>query len=83
MQQFTAHRFTIVVDLMPTKGDAHKTLDSLLVPKVQIPDNAKELTKGEFRRKASRAQAHIHPIKAYTPNANIAKDRIRELKRAY
>ena len=77
----------IAVDPMPTKGDAHKTLDSLFrrvgVPRVLIPDNAKELTEGEFRRKATRAGAHIHPIEAYTPNANIAEDGIRELKRAY
>jgi len=77
----------ISVDPMPTKGDAHKTLDSLFrsvgVPRVIISDNAKELTQGEFKRKADRAQAHIHPIEAYTPNAKIVEDGIRDLKWAY
>jgi len=50
---------------------------------VLIPDNAKELTQVEFKCKADRAQAHIHPIEAYTPNTNIVEDGIRELKRAY
>ena len=77
----------IAVDPIKEKSDAHKTLDTLFrsvgVPRVIIPDDAAELTKGEFKRKADRAQALIHPIEAYTPNANIAEDGIRELKRAY
>lgn len=72
---------------MVTKGDAHKTLDSLFrlvgVPRLLIPDNAKELTEGEFKWKPSRAQAHTDLIEAYTPNPNIAKDGICEVKRAY
>ena len=77
----------ISVDPIPTKGDAHKTLDSLFravgVPRVLIPDGAGELTGAEFRKKASKVETLIHPIEAYTPNANIAEDGIRELKRAY
>ena len=77
----------ISVDPMEKKGDAHKTLDNLFrtvgVPRVIIPDGGGELKQGEFARKASRAQSNIHPIEAYTPNANIAEDGIRELKRAY
>jgi len=78
----------IAVDPIKKKGDAHKTLDTLFrsvgVPRVLIiPDDAAELTQGEFKRKADTAQALIHPIEAYTPNANIAEDRIRELKRAH
>lgn len=34
-------------------------------------------------RKALRAVSTIRPIEAYTPNANIAADGIRELKREY
>ncbi|CAB9505252.1 Reverse transcriptase (RNA-dependent DNA polymerase) [Seminavis robusta] len=75
------------VDPMKTKSEAHLTLDSLFqkigVPRVLIPDNAKELTMGEFRRKAQRVQCPIHPVEAYTPNQNFAEDLIRELKRTY
>ena len=77
----------ISVDPIEKKSDAHKTLDSLFrsvgVPRVIIPDNAPDLAEGEFRRKATKCGSHIHPIEAYTPNANIAEDGIRELKRAY
>ena len=72
---------------MKSKSEAHFTLDQLFsrvgVPRVIIPDNAKEMTQGQFRAKALRAQSTIHPIEAYTPNLNIAEDAIRELKRTY
>ena len=72
---------------MPSKKNAHESLDVFFkrvgIPAVMIPDNAKELTQGEFKRKCQRAQCPIHPIEAYTPNANIAEDAIRELKRHY
>jgi len=68
------------VDPMKEKSDAHKTLDTLFgsagVPRAIIPDDAAELTQGEFKRKADRAQALIHPIEAHTPDANTAEDGI-------
>jgi len=77
----------IAVDPIKEKSDAQKTLDTLFrsvgVPRVITPDDAAELTKGEFKRIADRAQALIHPIEAYTPNTNMAEDGIRELERAY
>ena len=77
----------IAVDPMEKKSDAHYTLDALFkrvgVPRVIIPDNAKELTEGWFRKKALRVGAAIHPIEAHTPNANLAEHGIRELKRTF
>lgn len=77
----------IWADPIKSREDVHYTLDPLFkkvgVPKVFIPDNAKELTQGRFRKKALRAGAAIHPIEAYTPNANMAEGGIRELKRAH
>ena len=74
----------ITAEPMQSKKEAHKTLDSLFrkvgVPRVIIPDNARELTQGEFKKKVQRVGATIRPIEAYTPNANIAEDGIRELK---
>ena len=75
------------VEPIPKRADAHYTLDTLFqrvgCPRVLIPDNATELTQGEFRRKALKAQVTIKPVEAYTPNANIAEHGVRELKRAY
>ena len=77
----------ISVEPMEKKSDAHYTLDNLFkrvgVPRVIIPDNAKELTEGWFKKKALRVGAAIHPIEAHTPNANLAEHGIRELKRTY
>ena len=77
----------ICVDPIEKKSDAHYTLDNLFrrvgVPHTLIPDNAGELTAGDFRRKAMKAQSAIRPIEAHTPNANLAEDGIRELKRMY
>jgi len=74
----------IAVDPTKEKSDAHKTLDTLFrsvgVPRAIIPDDAAELTQGKFKRKADRAQALIHPMEAYAPNANIAEDGIQEPK---
>ena len=53
------------------------------VPRVMIPDNAKELTKGDFRKKCRRAQCAIQLIEARTPNANIAEHVIREVMRHF
>jgi hypothetical protein len=72
---------------MKSKSEAHYSLDNLFrkvgVPRVIIPDNAKELTEGMFKKKALQVGAAIHPIEAHTPNANIAEHVIRELKRSY
>jgi hypothetical protein len=72
---------------MKTKADAHFALDEVFrtvgVPTRMIPDNAKELTEGEFRRKCLKAQCPILPIEPHTPNANYAEGAIRELKRLF
>ena len=77
------------VEGMAKKSEAHyKNLNNLFrrvgVPTAIIPDNAPELTHGDFRKKALMAQCAITPIEAYTrPNANIAEHGVRELKRQY
>jgi hypothetical protein len=77
----------VTVIPIPLKSDAHLTLNKLFrkvgLPRVIIPDNAKELTEGDFKKKALRAGGAILPVDAYTKNANLAEDAIRELKRAY
>ena len=82
----TAFHFIKVVALKE-KSDAHFTLDEFFeevgIPSVMISDNAKELTLGEFKQKLKRAQCKMHPIEAYTPNANLVEGVIRELKRHY
>ena len=74
-------------DPIKDRSDVHHTLRSLFeaigVPAVLIPDNAKELTEGLFRKVALRYGSSIHPIEAYTPNMNIAEGLIRETKRFY
>ena len=71
---------------MESKADAHYTLDDLFakygIPKFIVSDNAKE-PMGMFKKKCRRAQCPMHPIEAYTPNANLAEGVIRELKRHY
>lgn len=72
---------------MKSKSEAHNTLDILHktvgVFHTLIPDNANELIKGEFLRKAQTAGSIIRPVKAYTPNQNRAESAIREVKRLY
>ena len=72
---------------MESKRDAHYSLDDFFrevgIPQVLIPDNAKELTQGEFRKKCRRAQCPIHPVEAFSPNHNLTESVIRELKRHY
>ena len=48
-----------------------------------VPDNAGEISKGEFEQKLRCAGCIISPVEAYTPNQNKAESAIRELKRAY
>ena len=70
-----------------SKGEAHLTLTEFFqevgIPNKMIPDNAFELTMGEFRKKCNKAQCRIRPIEAYNPNDNLAEDGIREGKRKY
>ena len=77
----------VAVIPMESKSDAHYTLDALFkkvgVPRVMIPDNAKELTEGWFKKKVLRASSSLHPIEPHTPNANLCEAVIGELKRAY
>jgi hypothetical protein len=72
---------------MKTKSEAHLALDEIFetvgIPSSMIPDNAKELTKGEFKRKCLKAQCPILPVEPYIPNANYAEGAIRELKRSF
>ena len=74
-------------DPIKLRNEVHYTLRGLFerigVPSVLIPDNAGELTGGNFRKIALRYGSTIHPIEAYTPNQNIAEGLIREVKRSY
>jgi len=76
----------VSVKLMPP---GHETclVDSLFqnvgIPSILIPDNAMELTKGEFKRKATRASCPIHPIEPRTSNANLCEDGMRETLRGF
>jgi hypothetical protein len=72
---------------MRSKANAHYTLDSLHhdvgVFHTIIPDNAKELIEGEFRKKALHAGLQIRPIEAHRHIQNLAESGIRELRRMY
>ena len=72
---------------MRKRSEAPFSLDVLFhkygIPRVMVPDNAGELTQGDFAQKLKRAGCIIEPIEAYTPNQNKAESAIRELKRAY
>jgi len=74
-------------DPTPERRDADKTLDSLFqtvgIPSALIPDNAEELTAGEFKKKAARASCPIYPIEPHTSNANLCEDGIRETLRGF
>jgi hypothetical protein len=72
---------------MGTKAEAHLTLDQLCqdlgVFHTIIPDNALELTEGEFKKKAIRAGSRLRPVEAYMHNQNLAESAIMELRRVY
>jgi len=74
-------------DPTPERRDAHKTLDSLFqtvgIPSALIPDNAEELTTGEFKKKASRASCPMYPVEPCTLNSNLCEDGIRETLRGF
>ena len=82
----TPFHFVFAVSLK-SKAEAHCSLDEFFhkfgIPKFMVADNAKELTKGQFKKKCKRAQCPMHPIEAYTSNANLAEGVIREVKRHY
>ena len=72
---------------MVGKADAPATLTDFFkdpgIPASIILDNAKELTKGDFKWICRRAQCPITPVEAYTPNRNEAEAAIRETKRHF
>ena len=72
---------------MRAKKYAHLSLDALFhrfgIPHIMVPDNAGEISRGEFQKKLRRAGCIVSPVEAYTPNQNKAESAIRELKRAY
>ena len=86
-QVYVDETHTIVAIPMKEKKDAHTTLPYYFhhygVPSAMVPDNAKELTEGKFRKMCNRFQTPILPIEPYQSNQNIAEAGIRELKRNY
>ena len=56
---------------MKKKSEAHYTLDELFskfgVPRAIIPDNAKEVTEGDFLKKCRKAQCRVEQGFANTP----------------
>ena len=72
---------------MARKKDAHTTLERVFddfgIFNSVIPDNAPELTSGQFRKTAHKFGCRIRPIEAWTPNQNLAEANIREIKRMY
>ena len=72
---------------MEAKSDAHKTLDNVWrkvgYPSAMIPDNAKEMTEGQFKHKCQSAQVPIRPVEAYTKNMAQAETVIREVKKGH
>ena len=73
--------------LMRKKSDVSLMLETLThdyrIFNNIIPDNAPELTLGEFHKCAHKFRTRIRPIEAWTPNQNKAEAAIRELKRSY
>lgn len=69
------------------KADAHLALESVVddygIFNSIIPDNAPELTRGQFKKTALKHGMKIHPVEAWTPNQNHAESAIRELKQMY
>ena len=72
---------------MVRKSDAPDSLVDFFkdtgIPSSIVPDNAKELTQGDFKRFCRRAQCPITPVEAYTPNRNEAEAAIREVKQHF
>ena len=72
---------------MKSKADCHMTLKEFFhdvgIPRVLVPDNAKEMVLGDMRKEANKAQMPVQPIEAYKPNQNLAEDSIRETRRIF
>jgi hypothetical protein len=73
---------------MKKKSEAHIGLDDFFekmgVPHTIAPDNAKEMTLGEWKRKCQKHSVSLKPIEPHNPNQNLAEgSAIRELKRQY
>ena len=47
-------------------------------PNALIPDSATSLTRGVFKKVASKAQVPIYPLEPFNPNQSTAEDMIRE-----
>jgi hypothetical protein len=73
--------------IQQAKSEAHLTLDEIFwtvgIPSRMVPDNANELTEGEFKQKGLKAQCSILPAEPYTSNSNLSEGLIRELKRLF
>jgi len=52
-------------------------------PNALIPDSATSLTRGKFKKVASKAQVPIYPLEPFNPNQSTAEDMIREGTRLY
>jgi len=52
-------------------------------PNALIPDSAISLTRGDFKKVASKAQVPIYPLELFNPNQSTAEDMIREGTRLY
>ncbi len=87
MQVYTTPFYFVFARPMAKKSEAYLTLDELFnevgIPNAMRPDNAPELTKGQFKKRCARAQCRLWPVEAYTPDSNLAEGVIRELKRHF
>jgi len=72
---------------LEAEREIHTSLSKLFrqfgFPKALIPDHAKSLTQGDFRKTANKVQVPIFPLEPYQPNQNLAEDTIREATRMY
>ena len=72
---------------MESKKYAKDTLPILFrtvgVPAIIRPDSAPELIKGEYKKTANRAGAHVWPVEPHTQQHNRAEIAIRETLRMY
>ena len=61
---------TVKVQALKSKADAHFSLtdffEKVAIPSRLISDNVPELTKGEFRRKARKAQCPMYQVEVDT-----------------
>jgi hypothetical protein len=73
--------------LLKPKAEAHLALDVLHrdvgVFNTLIPNNAMELTEGDFKCKALWAVSCIKPVESYLHNQNLAESAICDLRRMF